>query len=155
MPPHSPREASPTGRVPPPGSGRASTGPGGKWLEKRKPCRLGRNPRTTLPPPLPPSPPPPNPPPPSGLQSAPPALRLVDAQGVCESDFVQLTEIVRHGPAVELDDQLALGLVHVGHAPDVAVEDVLGVVVLRLQHLVAEAEGGAEALDGRPVGGRV
>jgi hypothetical protein len=60
---------------------------------------------------------------------------------------VQLAEDVRHLPPVEVDQQLAGLGVDRPHQPQVAVEHLLLVVVRHLHHLVAGAEGPAEALD--------
>src|SRR5260370_39383258 len=75
------------------------------------------------------------------------SLRLMDRHCERERKLVQFSEIVNDRPAVKVHDDFALRLVDGGDTTDVAVEDVLVVVVPRLQHLVAGPELPAEALD--------
>ena len=75
------------------------------------------------------------------------ALALVDRRRISEHQHVQFAEAVRDAASVEPGDQLAGLRVDAFHGADVAVVDVLVVVVLDLHDLVAGREGPAEALD--------
>ena len=77
------------------------------------------------------------------------ALRLVDADAVGEGEVARLGALEVMLLAVELDHQLARAGVDRPHGADVAVEEVLVVVVPELDDLVARAElaaGGAHHL---------
>ena len=74
------------------------------------------------------------------------ALGFVDGYGVSECYFVQLAKIVNHLPLIELHRDLALDQVDLRNLPNVAVEHVLVVVVLRLDDLVPDPEPPAELL---------
>src|SRR5260370_16914456 len=75
------------------------------------------------------------------------ALALVDGRRIGQHQLVQLTKAVIDVPAVEIDAELAFLHVDARYDAEIAVVDVLVVVVLDLHHLIARAEGPAEALD--------
>src|SRR5262245_40079603 len=79
------------------------------------------------------------------------ALAFVNRQGVGQGQLIQLVKVVDDLAVVEADRQFLVLQVDAGDAADVAVEDVLVVVVDRLQYLVAGAKGPAEAGDFRLV----
>ena len=66
-----------------------------------------------------------------------------------QGDLVQLAEVVRHLPVVESYGNLLLDHVDFLHNPDIAVEHVLVVIVLPLDHLVPHLGPPPEAYDGR------
>jgi hypothetical protein len=78
----------------------------------------------------------------------------VNRGGVGEHELIELAEAVGDLTSVELDQHLASFSVDCADETEVAVVDVLVVVILDLHHLVAGAEGPAEALN-RTVAGRV
>jgi hypothetical protein len=76
------------------------------------------------------------------------ALAFVDGQRVGELQFVEFAGLV-FDEALRIVAHVDLQRIGVdgGDVADVAVEDFLVVVVVRLDDLVADAEGDAEALD--------
>ena len=60
---------------------------------------------------------------------------------------VEFAEAVYEIPPLEARGEIARVGVHIGDASDVAVIDLLVVIVVDLHHLVARREGPAEALD--------
>ena len=81
----------------------------------------------------------------------------MDGRGIGRHQRVELAEAVDQIASLEPRGQFAGLGVHVRHKADVAVVDLLVVVVLDLHHLVAGGKGPAEALDlsfaGRVEGG--
>src|SRR5205823_144082 len=75
-------------------------------------------------------------------------LRLVDGNRVTQRDFIQFPEVVLHKPIIKADRNLMLDWVDAFNGSDVAVEDLLVIVVLRLDDLVANLESPSEPLDG-------
>ena len=74
-------------------------------------------------------------------------LALVNGRGVGGYQGVQLAEAVGDDPPVEARAQLACLWLHVLDVADVAVVDVLVVIVFDLHHLVVRRKGRAETLD--------
>src|SRR5262249_21247028 len=75
------------------------------------------------------------------------ALALVDRYGVGRHQRVKLTEAVGDGTPIEAGTEFALIKVDIHDVADIAVVDLLVVVVLDLHDLVAGREGPAESLD--------
>src|SRR5271155_4563118 len=71
----------------------------------------------------------------------------MDCRRVGEYQLVELAEAVSNFAAVEISDELALLHIDTRHDTEIAVIDLLVVIVLDLHDLVARAEGPAEALD--------
>ncbi len=80
------------------------------------------------------------------------SLGLVDGDGVGQGDVHELVPLVAHRPAVEVDEQRPPGLVGLEDGADVAVEDVLVVVVADLHDLVARPERARADLKALPAG---
>src|SRR6266702_4255361 len=74
------------------------------------------------------------------------ALALMDRRGIGGDQHVEFTESVSHGSAVEVGGKFACIGIYVCDVTDVAVVDLLVVVVLDLHDLVARREGPAEVL---------
>ena len=74
-------------------------------------------------------------------------LALVERRGIGRHQRVQLAETVNEIASLEPRGELARLRVHIGDEADVAVVNLLVVVVLDLHHLVAGGKGPAEALD--------
>src|SRR5262249_9661657 len=74
-------------------------------------------------------------------------LTLVDGYGICRNERVQLAEAIDYGTPIEACSKLAFVKVEIHHIADIAVVDLLVVVVLDLHDLVAGREGPAESLD--------
>ena len=68
------------------------------------------------------------------------ALAFVDRDGICQGNLVQFAEVINHIPLVEPNDDLLLDWVNFGDDANVPVENLLVVVVLGLNDLVAEAK---------------
>ena len=81
------------------------------------------------------------------------ALALVNRRGVCRNQGVEFAETIGDGAPVETRGQLAFIGIDIVDIADVAVIDLLVVIVLDLHHLVARREGPAEALDLALAGG--
>ena len=81
------------------------------------------------------------------------ALALVDGRGIGRHQHVEFAKSVGDGPAVKAGDDLAGVGIDVVDIADVAVVDLLVVVVLDLHDLVAGGEGPAEPLDLAIAGG--
>jgi len=77
------------------------------------------------------------------------ALGLVHGHGVGGDDLVEFAEVVDHRASIEVDGEFLFEFIKGGDPADVAVEDVLVVVVAGLQDLVAAAEPDPEFLDPR------
>jgi hypothetical protein len=75
------------------------------------------------------------------------ALAFVDRRGISEHEFVEFAKAVNHLAALEVDGNLALLHSDTRHDAEVAVVNLLVVVVLNLHHLIAGAESPAKALD--------
>src|SRR5260370_4280265 len=75
------------------------------------------------------------------------ALALVDGRRVGQHQLIQLAKAVIDVAAVEIDAELAFLHIDARHDAEVAIVDVLVVIVLDLHDLVARTEGPAEALD--------
>src|SRR5438132_9726173 len=75
------------------------------------------------------------------------ALALVDRGGISRNQHVEFTKSVGDGSAVETSDKFSRIRIDIVDVADVAVIDLLVVVVLDLHHLIAGREGPAEALD--------
>ena len=73
-------------------------------------------------------------------------LAFVDRDGVGEGNFIEFVEVVNDLPAIEGDESLALEVVDFENLSDVSIEDLLVVVVARLNDLVADAEFPTELL---------
>src|SRR5713101_3309375 len=80
------------------------------------------------------------------------ALRLVDRDRVSQRNLVQFPEVVLDQPLVEAHGDLLLDGINSLDDPDIPVEHVLVVVVLRLDDLVAYLETPSEPLHGRLTG---
>jgi hypothetical protein len=74
-------------------------------------------------------------------------LRFVDRGRVGRDEGVELAEAVGDSPPIEAGDELAGIGVHIVDGADVAVVDLLVIVVLDLHDLVTRREGPAESLD--------
>src|SRR5262245_18495033 len=74
-------------------------------------------------------------------------LAFVDRGGIGRNQHVKLTKSVGDGSAVETSDKFSRIRIDIVDIPDVAVIDLLVVIVLDLHHLIARREGPAEALD--------
>src|SRR4029453_14515508 len=81
------------------------------------------------------------------------ALALVDRGGIGRNQHVEFTKSVSDGSAVETSDKFSRIRIDVVDVADVAVIDLLVVVVLDLHHLVAGREGPAEPLHFAVTGG--
>ena len=68
------------------------------------------------------------------------ALRLVDRRRIGGNQRVEFAERIFDLAPVELDPQVALGLIDAENAPEIAVEHLAVVVVFRLHHLIAGRE---------------
>ena len=80
----------------------------------------------------------------------------MDRDGVRERDFVEFPEIVNDLALVEPDRDLRLDRINLHNLADVAVEHVLVLIVLRLDHFVPGPKLPAEFFHGRLIGtGRV
>jgi len=75
-------------------------------------------------------------------------VRLVDRYRISEANLVQFPEVILHQPVIEADRQLLIDCVDTLDDSDVPVEHILGVIVLCLDHLVANLESPAEPFDG-------
>src|ERR1700731_4794473 len=82
------------------------------------------------------------------------ALALVDCRRIGEHKFVELAKAVGDFAAIEVDAELAFLHVDARHDAEIAVVNLLVVIILDLHDLVARAECPAEALDAgyRPAG---
>ena len=76
------------------------------------------------------------------------SLRLGDRDRVSRRNLVQIPKVVFNQPLVEALGDLLLDFINSLDDPDIAVEHVLVVVVLRLDDLVAHLESPSEPLDG-------
>src|SRR5262245_25733761 len=74
-------------------------------------------------------------------------LAFVDRGGIGRNQHVKLTKSVGDGSAVETSDKFSRIRIDIVDIADVAVIDLLVVIVLDLHHLIAGREGPAEALD--------
>src|SRR5262249_17306630 len=75
------------------------------------------------------------------------ALALVDGHGVSRNQGVQLAEAVDYGTPIETGSEFAIFRIDFHDVADIAVVDLLVVVVLDLHDLVAGCEDPAESLD--------
>src|SRR5437868_549376 len=75
------------------------------------------------------------------------ALALVDGRRIGQHQLIQLTKAVSDVTAVEIDAKLPFLHVDARHDAEIAVVDVVVVIILDLNDLVARAECPAEALD--------
>src|SRR5439155_22869074 len=75
------------------------------------------------------------------------ALAFVDCRRIGEHQLVEFAKAVDHLAALEVDGDLTFLHIDARHDAQVAVIDLPVIVVLDLHHLVAGAEGPAEALD--------
>src|SRR6516225_9126168 len=75
------------------------------------------------------------------------ALALVDCRRVGQHQLIELTKTICDFPAVEVDVEFAFLEIDARHDAEIAVVDVLVVIVLDLHDLVARTESPAESLD--------
>src|SRR5580704_5622295 len=75
------------------------------------------------------------------------ALALMDGRRIGQHQLIQLAKAIIDVAAVEIDAELAFLDVDMRHDADIAIVDLLVVIVLDLHDLVARAECPAEALD--------
>src|SRR5262249_46672596 len=75
------------------------------------------------------------------------SLALVNGRRVGRHQHIQFAEPVSEGPAIEAHNDLARVEVNITDVADIAVVDLLVVVVLDLHHLIAGGKGRTESLD--------
>jgi hypothetical protein len=66
---------------------------------------------------------------------------------ISEPNLVQFPEVILHQPVIEADRQLLIDCIDTRNDSDVPVEHILGIIVLCLDHFVANPESPAEPFD--------